>query len=71
VQILTADKDRILYTRGETDEILVVLNLSMNKLKVDNRNQRDKILLQTKPDDVQIEDSNLTLAPLGGAILSK
>jgi hypothetical protein len=43
----------------------------MNKLKVDNRNQRDKILLQTKPDDVQIEDSNLTLAPLGGAILSK
>jgi glycosidase len=71
IEIVSADKDRLVYTRGEAGEILVVLNLSLNHQKVDLLNQWDKIILQTNPGDVQIDKSKLTMAPLGGAILLK
>jgi len=71
VQILFADKEKLVYTRGEAGEILVVLNLSLNNQKIDTQNQWDKILLQTNTNDVQVGKLELTMAPLGGAILSK
>ena len=71
IQIVEADRDRLAFTRGDTKELLVVLNLSTKKQKVDTFDQWDKILLQTNTDDVQLGKLEITMAPLGGAIFSK
>ena len=71
IQIVEAVRDIIAFTRGDTKELLVVLNLSTKKQKVDTFDQWDKILLQTNTDDVQVGKLEITMAPLGGAILSK
>lgn len=71
IQIVEADRDKLVYTRGDADELLVVLNLSMKKQKIDILDQWDKILFQTNSGNVQIGNFELTIAPLGGAILVK
>jgi hypothetical protein len=71
IQIVEAGRDKLAYTRGDEGELLIVLNLSTKKQKVDTLTQWDQILLQTNTDDVQVRESGITIAPLGGAILSK
>jgi len=71
IQIVEADRDRLTFTRGDNKELLVVLNLSTKKQKVDTFDQWNKILLQTNTDDVKVGKLEITMAPLGGAILSK
>jgi glycosidase len=71
IQIVEADRDRLTFTRGDNKELLVVLNLSTKKQKVDTFDQWNKILLQTNTDDVMVGKLEITMAPLGGAILSK
>jgi cyclomaltodextrinase len=71
VQVVIADKNRLVYTRGEKGELLVMLNLSLNRQKMDKLTQWEKILLQTSTGDVQMDKSSISLAPMGGAILIK
>ena len=71
IQIVEADRNRLTFTRGDNKELLVVLNLSTKKQKVDTFDQWNKILLQTNTDDVKVGKLEITMAPLGGAILSK
>ena len=71
IQIVEVDRDRLVYTRGDAGELLIVLNLSAKKQKVGTLSQWDNILLQTNSDDIQLGKLELTIAPLGGAILSK
>jgi len=71
IQIVEADRNRLTFTRGDNKELLVVLNLSTKKQKVDTFDQWNKILLQTNTDDVMVGKLEITMAPLGGAILSK
>jgi glycosidase len=71
IQIVESDREILVYTRGDAVELLVVLNLSMKKQKISTLDQWDKILLQTNSGDVQLGNFELTIAPLGGAILVK
>jgi cyclomaltodextrinase / maltogenic alpha-amylase / neopullulanase len=71
IQIVKADSDKLAYTRGDACELLVVLNLTTKKQKMDTLTQWDNILLQTNKDDVQESESGITMVPLGGAIISK
>jgi len=68
-KVLVADNDSLLYSRGESDEMLVALNLSLRNHSVNLPGERYKIIQPTNPGDVQIIQSNLSLSPLGGAIL--
>jgi glycosidase len=69
MQLVIVDENKFIYTRGEHGEYKVVLNLSAYEQIVDQLNLGDKILMQTNPGDVQVEEANLTLAPLGGVVI--
>jgi glycosidase len=71
LQIVEAARDRLVYTRGNSGELMVVLNLSMKKQRFKMLDKWDKTIFQTNSHDVQEEELELTIAPLGGAILSR
>jgi cyclomaltodextrinase / maltogenic alpha-amylase / neopullulanase len=71
MKLVIADQNKFIYTRGKHGEYKVVLNLSPYEQIVDKLDLGDKILMQTNPGDVQEEESALTLASLGGAVILK
>ena len=70
-QVIEANGDRLIFTRGDTSEYLVVLNLCAKRQRFEKALPWDKIVYQTTPEDVEAGKTGLTLAPLGGAILSR
>jgi cyclomaltodextrinase len=70
-QVQFVNDDCLLYTRGESDDILVALNLSQKNITINLNDNWDNILFQTAPAAVKVKKSILSLSPLGGAILTK
>ena len=61
----------MLYTRGENDQILILLNLSTKNRSIELPGNWDTVLLQASQGDIHIDKKYLNIAPFGGAILTK
>lgn len=69
VKVLQANKDVLLYTKDSSTTLLIALNVSLETQMIKLQGILSEILLETGENDAQFENSELTLAPLGGAII--
>jgi cyclomaltodextrinase len=69
VRILQAEKEVLLYSKDVSSRLLIAMNVSTETQRVNLQNGLNKILYKTGEDEAHCLDSELTLSPLGGAII--
>jgi cyclomaltodextrinase len=70
LNVIHMDKNVLIYKKGTSQRLIMALNFSNDTQQINLNGNMRIVLAKTGEKDVQLGESGITLAPLGGAIIS-